>query len=638
MTKQSLLLAAALILAACGGDKGSKGEPGPTGTPGPSGTPSNAPTLSSISPYHASEAMEVTITGTGFSTTAAENVVYFGGTPGNVISATATEIVVNPANGGFSEEIDVTVATNDQTSNSLKFFLGFSGDLDFLNVTSMGVTTDLVRLADGTIVVSSNNGRIFKVSPAGVTAVVEFSNGNVPINPEHLAKRANGNVLVLDGGMELVWSFNPVTNDLTVFRLGNYVAAAVVGADTFLLRNGNVVDKVAADGTFTASFHTFVDCTNRGDMTAVGNELYVAGSAIGANANRVCWVDTTDNSVNGTLLPAVGGEDFTAVQSVDVEGADLLLGGSINGVGDAVAALTPDLANGVYARTVKTPALNAAGSVAAVGGGAYLVTDGLYVMQANATEWTVKSGILLPIKTLEADGAMYAINSGLVGTENVVFELLADGTYRVASSSFTSEGRGWSDAVIDGDQLYVSSQDEGVVAIDLGTGAQSLLIDRSAISDSQAFARDAAGNFYILDSAGEIAKYDAQGGNETLAFATGFSGGFLNGVTIIGTKLYGAGGDLRSVDLVAGGASELVMSSSLTGFAVNSVVAGKDGKLVGCEVNSGALVTISPEGFVAPYAETGTPVTGLQLLPDGRILVAAPLNSIFGSGQFALLP
>ena|SRR5688572_16754520 len=90
-------LVIATIIAACG--KGNSG-----GNPPPPPPPGGAPTISSTSPDYVFWGKELTINGTGFSTTASENIVYVKGNKScdtdttwqkaQVVSATATRLVV----------------------------------------------------------------------------------------------------------------------------------------------------------------------------------------------------------------------------------------------------------------------------------------------------------------------------------------------------------------------------------------------------------------------------------------------------------------------------------------------------------------------------------------------------------------
>lgn len=80
--------------------------------------PAPAPTITSFSPASGAVGATVTITGSNFSTTAANNAVSFNGTAATVGSATATSLAVTVPNGATSGTISVTTAGGTATSAS----------------------------------------------------------------------------------------------------------------------------------------------------------------------------------------------------------------------------------------------------------------------------------------------------------------------------------------------------------------------------------------------------------------------------------------------------------------------------------------------------------------------------------------
>lgn len=78
------------------------------------------PTISSFTPTSGAIGTPVTITGTNFSSTAANNIVYFGAVKGNVTAASATSLTVTVPPGANSDRI--TVTTGNLTAWSAKPF------------------------------------------------------------------------------------------------------------------------------------------------------------------------------------------------------------------------------------------------------------------------------------------------------------------------------------------------------------------------------------------------------------------------------------------------------------------------------------------------------------------------------------
>ncbi|MEQ8548418.1 MAG: FG-GAP-like repeat-containing protein [Cyclobacteriaceae bacterium] len=72
-------------------------------------TPAAIPTLTSFTPTSGPIGTEVTITGTNFSTTAANNIVFFGATQATVSAATATQLTVKVPSGASYQPITVLV-------------------------------------------------------------------------------------------------------------------------------------------------------------------------------------------------------------------------------------------------------------------------------------------------------------------------------------------------------------------------------------------------------------------------------------------------------------------------------------------------------------------------------------------------
>src|SRR5687768_12330120 len=83
----------AVLSPACGGGGG-----GGSALPGGS----NAPTITLFSPLNGTVGTAVTITGTNFDSTAANNTVAFNGTTAAVVSATSTELIANVPVGATS--------------------------------------------------------------------------------------------------------------------------------------------------------------------------------------------------------------------------------------------------------------------------------------------------------------------------------------------------------------------------------------------------------------------------------------------------------------------------------------------------------------------------------------------------------
>jgi PKD domain/IPT/TIG domain/FG-GAP-like repeat len=136
------------------------------------------PTITSFTPTSGAVGSTVTITGTGFNTTAANNVVYFGGAKAAVISSTATQLTVTVPDGSTRGPISVT--TGGATALSNKIY----------NLTNSSIATATFSFADKGIVSnllagSSNSDVIVGVGDFdndGWPDIFKAGNGSVQVN------------------------------------------------------------------------------------------------------------------------------------------------------------------------------------------------------------------------------------------------------------------------------------------------------------------------------------------------------------------------------------------------------------------------------------------------------------------------
>lgn len=85
-------------------------------------TTSAAPTITGFSPTSGAVGVTVTITGTNFSTTVANNTVTFNGVAATVTAATATQLTVTVPTGATTGKIAVSVSTSSTTATSTDDF------------------------------------------------------------------------------------------------------------------------------------------------------------------------------------------------------------------------------------------------------------------------------------------------------------------------------------------------------------------------------------------------------------------------------------------------------------------------------------------------------------------------------------
>ncbi len=189
-----------------------------------------APSISSFTPTQGVVGTTITITGTGFSSTIANNVVYFGAVKATVISATATQLVVTVPSGATYQPITITV--NGLTAYSTKPFLvtfctagssfvsgSFATKTDFATNSNPLENTIADFNGDGkpdvAVVNQSGSLSIFKnISTAnGTVAFATPTSISLSYRPfQPLAADING-----DGKLDLVVINDVSVNDILVF-------------------------------------------------------------------------------------------------------------------------------------------------------------------------------------------------------------------------------------------------------------------------------------------------------------------------------------------------------------------------------------------------------------------------------------
>ncbi|HZX59817.1 MAG TPA: IPT/TIG domain-containing protein [Mucilaginibacter sp.] len=326
---------------------------------GPVFTYLQAPTITSISPSSAAAGASVTIAGTNFDPTVANDVVKFNGTIAIVTSATTTQLAVTVPAGGTSG--DVTVTTSGGTSNTFSFtyitstgpniyVVGsdtrfgygywknstFTAVADWSNPYGMaGIGTDLYIAGVST----TNTPRYWKNSTAvqlsaqtGYTVSIVTSGTDIYClgttnNVYNVWKNGTAQPLsmivsdIIAGGV----------NGLAVNGSGDvYVAGArYLGNSTILKatywKNGTPID--ITDGISSGSARATAVYVSGSDVYVAGTEEILSGGGIINRAPRL-WK-------NGVSVPlnTPANSIFNYVTSILVTGSDVYVGGQYNGAG-----------------------------------------------------------------------------------------------------------------------------------------------------------------------------------------------------------------------------------------------------------------------------------------------------------------
>lgn len=147
----------------------------------------NVPTLTQLNPNSGSISDSITLTGTDFNAAHGNNTVNFGSTPATPSAGSNTSLTVNVPTG-ISGIVQVTVVSNQQTSNALNFSVvpkvtslgtntgGSSGGTPVVLTGSgfTGATAVKFGTTDATSFVVNSNTQITATSPAGNPGIVNI--------------------------------------------------------------------------------------------------------------------------------------------------------------------------------------------------------------------------------------------------------------------------------------------------------------------------------------------------------------------------------------------------------------------------------------------------------------------------------
>ncbi|MCO5947644.1 IPT/TIG domain-containing protein [Mucilaginibacter flavidus] len=354
-----------VVTAPAGGSSGAVTVTTPGGTAtGPIFTYLQAPTIIGITPASATAGTPVTITGTNFDATVANNAVSFNGTAAVVTSATVTQLVVTVPTGGTSG--NVTVITPGGTSNAFGFTYATAGPniyvlgsdtrsgfgywknfvftpvADWLNPYSMVGSGNDIYVAgpstSGTPTYWKNGAAVQLSAQTGFTFSIYVSGADVyclgAIGTTYYTWK-NGTSTALNTNSVTVIGSNAssyLNNAIAVSNGDVYVAGSRYLAGTTTLKatywkNGTPVD--LTDGVHAGS-------AKASAVFISGSDVYVAGTeevrdpVTGGIINQAprLWKNGVSISIT---TPA--NSLFNRVSSILVKGADVYIGGQYNGAG-----------------------------------------------------------------------------------------------------------------------------------------------------------------------------------------------------------------------------------------------------------------------------------------------------------------
>jgi len=243
-----------------------------------------SPTIASFTPTTGNAGTSVTITGTNFSTTLAENIVRFNGTTATVTSATATSITTTvPANastGKITVEVAGKIATSASDFNVFTIrnyttvsTLAGNGTGNSVDGTGTNASFNnpfgLVKDSQGNFFVTDNGGNVIrKVTPAGVVTTIAGTAGQLGHTDGTGAAARFSSIagICIDAADNLyvVEALGNRVRKITPAGVVTTLAGSTSGA------SGNV-DATGTEARFSSPFNIAIDAQNNLYVTDVNN-------------------------------------------------------------------------------------------------------------------------------------------------------------------------------------------------------------------------------------------------------------------------------------------------------------------------------------------------------------------------------
>ncbi len=427
---------------------------------------STAVSVIQLAPASAPPGAVVRIYGTGFSPTASNDSVSFGGTQATITSASTSELTATVPNGAATGTVTVTAPGG--TANSPFPFTVTGSRQPAISSVSASVAAPESQLTvtgthfdttatDDTLTVGAARAAISAATATTMTWTVPASAASGPVQVATPDGQATGPDLFVPptgySASSVVQTTRMALGDTRQVSLGTsggiamLIFSATAGQQVFVNLTGN---------TFSGGLMALYDPSNQ-QMT----NTYLSG-----------YIDTTPLPVTGTytLLLAPGS---TGSATVTLDDAD-----------DATYTVSPSQAGGAVAVTTSTPGQNAAITFSGTAGQKIFIAG---------SDWSYTGCVYLTVKN--PDGSTLSGQNGFCGGSGYLdltgTPLPQTGTYTVSADPYgTATGSGtftFYQVPADGSYSVSPSQAGGAVAVATGTPGQNAAITFSGTAGQKIF-------------------------------------------------------------------------------------------------------------------------------------------------------
>jgi uncharacterized protein (TIGR03437 family) len=297
---------------------------GPEFTVTDNGSEGDAPTVDTIDPTEGPVGTSVTISGSNFSNTAAENTVTFGGTEASVSAASASELTVVVPEGLSTGAVAVEVTVGGQTATGPDFTVtddGSGGDnnpsIGSINPTEGPVGTEVTISGenfsatpdDNTVTFDGTEATVNSASETELVAVVPEGATTGPVAVTVGEQSATGPEFTVTDGDDDGDGNAPTIGEIAPTEGPTGTEVTLTGSNFGATADDNTVQFGGTDATINSASATEVKAVVPDGLSPGDVEVTLTANEQSADAPQPFTV--TDDGDSGGNNPSIGGIDPT---------------------------------------------------------------------------------------------------------------------------------------------------------------------------------------------------------------------------------------------------------------------------------------------------------------------------------------